>query len=81
MSESDQAVAKEQLFASLYSELRRLAQRESRGMRHDWSHVKGLTTIVRVLPPDLYDKVMHGDDPLAPGSSIFGPAPKRRKMS
>ena len=52
---------------------RRLAQREARGMRRDWSHVKGLTTIVRVLPPDLYDKVMLGDEPLAPGSSIFGP--------
>ena len=30
-------------------------------MRRDWSHVKGLTTVVRVLPPDLYDKVMNGD--------------------
>ena len=39
---------------------RRLAEREARGMRRDWSHVKGLTTVVRVLPPDLYDKVMHG---------------------
>jgi FtsP/CotA-like multicopper oxidase with cupredoxin domain len=59
---------------------RRLAQREARGMRHDWSHVKGLTTVVRVLPPDLYDKVMSGSDPLEPGSSIFGPIPARRKM-
>ena len=33
-------------------------------MRRDWSHVKGLTTVVRVLPPDLYDKVMQGDEPL-----------------
>ena len=45
------------------------------GMRRDWSHVKGLTTIVRVLPPDLYDKVMLGDEPCSPGSSIFGPIP------
>ena len=28
---------------------------------------------------DLYDKVMHGDEPLEPGSSIFGPIPGRRK--
>jgi FtsP/CotA-like multicopper oxidase with cupredoxin domain len=56
---------------------RRLAQREARGMRHDWSHVKGLTTIVRVLPPDLYDKVMSGTEPLPPGSSVFGPRPGR----
>jgi manganese oxidase len=60
---------------------RRLAQRESRGMRRDWSHVKGLTTIVRVLPPDLYDKVLTGTEPLPSGSSIFGPIPPRRKMS
>jgi FtsP/CotA-like multicopper oxidase with cupredoxin domain len=60
---------------------RPLAKRESRGMRRDWSHIKGLTTVVRVLPPDLYDKVMLGDEPLPPGSSIFGPIPTRRKMS
>jgi hypothetical protein len=60
---------------------RRLAKREARGMRKDWSHVKGLTTVVRVLPPDLYDKVMRGDEPLKPGASIFGPIPARRKMS
>jgi hypothetical protein len=59
----------------------RLAQREARGMRRDWSHVKGLTTIVRVLPPDLYDKVLTGAEPLPAGSSIFGPIPPRRKMS
>src|SRR5262249_17906457 len=60
---------------------RRLARREARGMRRDWSHVKGLTTIVRVLPPDLYDKVVTSDEPLPPGSSIFGPIPGRKKMS
>jgi hypothetical protein len=60
---------------------RRLAQRESRGMRRDWSHVNGLTTIVRVLPPDLYAKVNSGTDPLPAGSSIFGPIPARRRLS
>jgi manganese oxidase len=60
---------------------RRLAQRESRGMRRDWSHVKGLTTVVRVLPPELFDKVMLGNEPLEPGSSIFGPIPERRKLN
>jgi FtsP/CotA-like multicopper oxidase with cupredoxin domain len=62
-------------------DIRPLAQRESRGMRRDWSHIKGLTTIVRVLPPDLYDKVLSGDESLPPGSSIFGPIPARRKMT
>jgi manganese oxidase len=61
-------------------DVRRLAQREARGMRRDWSHVNGLTTVVRVLPPELYDKVMLGNEPLEPGSSIFGPVPGRRKM-
>jgi manganese oxidase len=62
-------------------DIRPLARREARGMRRDWSHIKGLTTIVRVLPPDLYDKVMSSDEPLPPGSSIFGPIPPRRKMT
>jgi FtsP/CotA-like multicopper oxidase with cupredoxin domain len=62
-------------------DIRPLARREARGMRHDWSHIKGLSTIVRVLPPDLYDKVMHGNEPLPAGSSIFGPIPTRRKMT
>jgi FtsP/CotA-like multicopper oxidase with cupredoxin domain len=62
-------------------DIRPLAWREARGMRHHWSHIKGLTTIVRVLPPDLYDKVMFGHEPLPPGSSIFGPIPPRRKMA
>jgi hypothetical protein len=60
---------------------RPLARREARGMRRDWSHIKGLTTIVRVLPPDLYDKVTTGTEPLPAGSSIFGPIPERRKMT
>jgi FtsP/CotA-like multicopper oxidase with cupredoxin domain len=59
----------------------RLARREARGMRRDWSHIKGLTTVVRVLPPDLYDKVVSGDEPLPPGSSVFGPRPGRRHPS
>jgi FtsP/CotA-like multicopper oxidase with cupredoxin domain len=29
-------------------DVRQLARREARGMRRDWSHIKGLTTIVRV---------------------------------
>jgi hypothetical protein len=62
-------------------DVRLLARREARGLRRDWSHIKGLTTIVRVLPPDLYEKVMSGTEPLPPGSSIFGPIPARRKMT
>ena len=59
---------------------RPLAKRQARGMRRDWSHIKGLATIVRVLPPDLYDQVTSGNEPLPPGSSIFGPKPGRMRM-
>ena len=33
-------------------------------MRRDWyTGLEGLMTVVRVLPPDLYDAVMSGDAP------------------
>jgi FtsP/CotA-like multicopper oxidase with cupredoxin domain len=56
-------------------------RREARGMRRNWTMIKGLTTVVRVLPPELYDKVMAGDEPLPPGSSIFGPSPGRLRRT
>src|SRR5262249_2550491 len=60
---------------------RQLNKRETRGMRRDWSMIKGLTTVIRVLPPDLYDQVVSGNDPLPPGSSVFGPKPGRLRPS
>src|SRR6056297_2384231 len=43
-------------------------RRAVRGMRSNWHMgVKGLMTVVRVLPDDLYDLVMHSDEPLRPG--------------
>ncbi len=43
-------------------------RREARGMRADWHKgIKGLMTVVRVLPEDLYNLVMHGDEPVPPG--------------
>lgn len=48
-------------------------RREVRGMRKMWHMgVMGLMTVVRVLPEDLYNKVMHSDEPLPPGISIPG---------
>lgn len=36
-------------------------RKETRGMRPGWSMgVEGLTTVLRVLPPELYDKIMGG---------------------
>ena len=48
-------------------------KRETRGMRGDWyTGVQGLMTVVRVLPPDLYERVMSGEGEVAPGASIPG---------
>ena len=56
------------------------APRETRGMREHWYKVlKGLMTVVRVLPDDLYELVMHGQEPLAPGS-VFDEIVRRRKQ-
>jgi manganese oxidase len=43
-------------------------RREARGMLPDWSQpVKGLTTVIRVLPEDLYNRVMLSDESIKPG--------------
>jgi FtsP/CotA-like multicopper oxidase with cupredoxin domain len=55
------------------------SKRECRGMRHNWfSDIEGLFTIVRVLPEDLFDQVMHSDTPLEPGA-IFSEVSRRRE--
>lgn len=50
-------------------EMRKInSRKEVRGMRDKWHMgVKGLMTVVRVLPENLYDLVMHSDEPLKPG--------------
>ncbi len=56
--------------------MKKLAKPETRGMRDGWfSDVEGLTTLVRVLPPDLYDKVVSGKGEVAPGASVPGAGP------
>ena len=63
---------------SMYSpgQLKKLNKPETRGMRNGWfADVEGLTTIVRVLPPDLYDKVVSGKGDVAPGASVPGATP------
>ena len=45
-----------------------LGRKEVAGMRKGWQMaVKGLMTAVRVLPHDLYDRVMQGDPSIQPG--------------
>lgn len=42
--------------------------RETRGMRKHWYHgVDGLMTVLRVLPEQYYNKVMHSTAPIEPG--------------
>jgi FtsP/CotA-like multicopper oxidase with cupredoxin domain len=51
-------------------------KRETRGMRQDWhTGLQGLMSVVRVLPPDLYDAVMSGEHEVPAGASIPGNKP------
>jgi len=53
-------------------------RREARGMLPDWSQpVKGLTTVIRVLPEDLYNRVMLSDESIKPGE-IFNAIVRRK---
>jgi len=46
-------------------------RREVQGMRHNWHMgVHGLMTVVRVLPDDLYDRVIHGQETI-PRGAVF----------
>jgi hypothetical protein len=58
-----------------------LARPQVRGMRPHWHMtVMGLHTVVRVLPPDLYDKVISGKGEIAPGASVPGYKPGHMHM-
>ncbi len=58
------------------AEMKKLLKPETRGMRNGWAaDVEGLSTLVRVLPPDLYDKVMSGKGEVPPGASVPGGGP------
>ncbi len=55
------------------------SKREVRGMRHNWfSDIEGLFTVVRVLPEDLFNQVMHSNTPIGPGE-IFNEIGRRRE--
>lgn len=45
-------------------------RREAAGMRSGWSMgIEGLSTVVRVLPPELYDKITTTSEPIPPNTS------------
>ena len=55
-------------------------RRETRGMRADWHKaVKGLMSVVRVLPEDLYARVMERDDVIRPGEIFEAITEGKRK--
>lgn len=63
---------------AMYSaeDIRKLTRPETRGMRRNWFlGLEALHTVVRVLPPDLYDKVMSGKGEIEPGASSPGAGP------
>jgi FtsP/CotA-like multicopper oxidase with cupredoxin domain len=64
-----------------YSEsaLKKLSKPETRGMRKDWyKGVEALMTVVRVLPPDLYEKVVSGKGEVPVGASVPGSGPGKK---
>ena len=50
-------------------------RREAAGMRAGWSMgIEGLSTVVRVLSPEIYDKITTTDEPVSPNTSTpWGP--------
>jgi hypothetical protein len=59
--------------AGMYTaaEIKKLTKPETRGMRRNWyAGIEALHTIVRVLPPELYDKVVSGTGEIEPGASV-----------
>jgi manganese oxidase len=61
------------------AEIKKVNKLETRGMRRSWfTGVEALHTIVRVLPPELYDKVVSGKGEVEPGASVPGAGPGKK---
>jgi hypothetical protein len=57
-------------------DLAKINKPQTRGMRRNWfAGVEALMTVLRVLPPDLYDQVVSGRGGIAPGASTPGAGP------
>jgi hypothetical protein len=55
------------------AQVKKLNKLQTRGMRRNWyMGIEALHTIVRVLPPELYDKVVSGKGEVPPGASVPG---------
>ncbi|HLN31700.1 MAG TPA: copper oxidase [Gemmataceae bacterium] len=55
------------------AEVKKINKPQTRGMRRDWyAGVEALQTVLRVLPPELYDQVMSGKGDIPTGASVPG---------
>jgi FtsP/CotA-like multicopper oxidase with cupredoxin domain len=58
------------------AELEKINKPQTRGMRRGWfAGLEALHTVLRVLPSDLYDKVLSGKGEVTPGASVPGAGP------
>jgi len=58
------------------AEIRRLSSPLTQGMRHSWfTGVEALMTVLRVLPSELYERLMAGEEDIPPGASVPGGTP------
>jgi FtsP/CotA-like multicopper oxidase with cupredoxin domain len=58
------------------ADLQKIRKPETRGMRRNWfAGIEALHSIVRVLPPELYDKVVSGKGDIPAGASVPGGGP------
>jgi hypothetical protein len=58
------------------ADLQKISKPQTRGMRRNgFAGVEALHTVVRVLPPDLYDRVVSGRGDVPPGASVPGGGP------
>ena len=55
------------------NDMKKIAKPETEGMRSNWPiGLEAMMTVIRVLPPDLYDAVMKGQANIPPGASVPG---------
>jgi hypothetical protein len=60
-------------------QIRRLSGGLARGMRTEWHKaVMGMMTVLRVLPGELYDRVVSGKEALPPGVNVPGAAKSQK---
>jgi hypothetical protein len=57
-------------------DLKKLNKPQTRGMRRNWFHgIEALHTVVRVLPAELYDKIVADKEDIPAGASVPGGTP------